>query len=84
METLKLISVRLDRDVLRMIDTEAKRQGIFKRSAIINQLLKTCVTCASPKTLWSMITTNHPEEDGYVVDFKIKADKLREINPFDL
>lgn len=84
METLKLISVRLDRDVLRMIDKEAQRQGIYKRSLIINQLLKACMTCAGSRTLWSMITARHPREDGYVIDFKIKADKLRETNPFDL
>lgn len=84
METLKLISVRLDRDVLKLINQEAQRQGIYKRSLIINQLLKACMTCAEPRTLWTMITARHPQEDGYVLDFKIKADKLRETNPFDL
>lgn len=74
METLKLISVRLDRDTLRAIDEQAKRLRYMKRSWVINRLLKLCVTCTTDGDLWRMINTYDAEKKGYRLSFRVDPD----------
>ena len=80
METLKLISVRLDRDTLRAIDKVAKDNGIMKRSWVINQLLRICVKCTTSGDLWRMVSTFDPEKKGYTLTFRVDPDKI--YNPY--
>ena len=79
METLKLISLRIDRDTLATIDKIAKDSGIMKRSWVINNMLKACVDCSTPGVLHKLATEFDPLAKGYEVDFKVSQDRL--LNP---
>ena len=76
METLKLISVRLERNTLEAIDKLAQRQGIYKRSWIINNLLANCVNCATPGDFWRIASTFEAERKGYTLTFRVDPDKI--------
>lgn len=80
MENLKLTSIRLDPDVLRDIDHLAEKHSYFKRSSIINAILRAIVKCSSPGTLWKIISTYSPETCGYTVDFHVDRDKLARVH----
>lgn len=76
METLKLISVRLERNTLDAIDKLARQNGIMKRSWIINSLLNICVNCTSPGDLWKMASIYDAKEKGYKLTFRIDPDSI--------
>lgn len=76
METLKLISVRLERNTLDAIDKLARQKGIMKRSWIINNLLNNCVNCTTPGDFWRMGTTFQAHKKGYKLTFKIDPDSI--------
>lgn len=69
MEKLKLISLRVDTATLAKIDDLAKSRDYYTRSSIINQVLNNVINCATPGTLWRIISTYQPEKQGYTVDF---------------
>ena len=62
MEQLKLISVRLNKEVVDEIDDLAKKHSYWTRSHIINSLLYACMRCARPGTLFDMISTLYPDD----------------------
>lgn len=76
METLKLISLRIDRDTLATIDKIARDSGIMKRSWVINNLLKACVDCSTPGILHKMATEFDPLSKGYSLEFRVSEDKI--------
>lgn len=79
MENLKLISVRIEPETLRLIDKYAKRHDYYKRSAIINSILAAVIKCSDPQTLWKILTTWQPEKSGYEITFKVSEKKLEHI-----
>lgn len=76
MVNLKLISLRIDPNVLAKIDVLAKKHSYYKRSSIINNLLNAVINCSDGDTLWRMLSTYRPQEIGYTVDFRIDKKKL--------
>lgn len=76
METLKLISVRLDRNTLEAVDKLARQLGIMKRSWIINNLLNICVNCTTPGDLWRMASTFEAHKKAYKLTFKLDPDSI--------
>lgn len=71
MKNLKLISLRIDSDILDAIDKITKESGIKKRSWVINNLLRACVGCSSPQTLHRMATEFDPLDKGYTIKYGI-------------
>lgn len=83
MEKMKLISIRLEPDILREIDTLASKHDYLKRSAIINNILRNVIKCSSPGTLWKIISTYSPHTCGYTVQFNIDREKLARVHETD-
>lgn len=80
MEKLKLISVRVEPEILRKLDELAKKHSYYTRSSLMNLLLGNLLKCASGGTLWKMISEYYPYEKGYVVKFEKDKDVLAERN----
>lgn len=78
MEQLKLISVRLNREVVEEIDNLAKEHTYWTRSYIINSLLYACMRCARPGTLFKMISTLYPDDKKMHLYFS-KDEDLQEL-----
>jgi len=74
----KLISIRLDQDVLEKIDELRKRHSYWKRSAIINQILSILLKCANDDVLWQMMKVFYAYEKGYVIRFEVDKEKIIE------
>lgn len=67
MENLKLISVRIDPETLKKIDTIHKVHHYWKRNAIINGLLTAVVDGMDSRTLYDMLRYSrgyHPKPRG--------------------
>lgn len=77
MENLKLISVRLEPEILKKIDELAAKQGYRTRSSIIQAILKNVIECADSGTLWRIIDTLYAYEKGYKVEFKVDREALK-------
>lgn len=77
MENLKLISVRLEPEILKKIDELAAKQSYRTRSNIIQGILKNVIECADSGTLWRIIDTFFAYEKGYKVDFKVDREELK-------
>ena len=77
MENLKLISVRLDPEVLREIDKIASQHSYFTRNSIINILMGVVVKASAPGTLWKILSTPYYESKGYEIRFEINPDKQK-------
>lgn len=84
MITNKLISIRVDENVLAKIDEMAKTQNYLTRSFIINRVLEAAITCSTPGSLSKIVNTFCPYDKGYVLKFdydkevaKDRRDRLR-------
>lgn len=78
MENLKLISIRLDPDLLKKIDEMAAKQSYRKRSNIIQNVLKNVIECATTGTLWKIVDTWFAYEKGYKIEFKVDPEALKQ------
>lgn len=76
----KLISIRLDADILEKVDELSKKHYYWKRSAIINQLLSVLLKCSDGGVLWRMLEQYCAFEKGYVIRFEIEREKIAERN----
>lgn len=72
MENKKLISIRLEPDVLERIDDMAKSYSYRTRSSIINKLLSVVIKCSTDGTLTKMLSAYNPEKKGFVCKFEQK------------
>lgn len=64
MVNTKLISVRLEKDVLTALDEIANKASYRKRSACLNRILKCVLTCASEDAVSTIVDTHDPFGDG--------------------
>lgn len=76
MDRLKLISIRVEKDVLADIDALSAKSNGITRSAMINNILHAVLRCASPQVLWRLVSTWQPDKSGYTVDFFVSKEKL--------
>jgi len=76
MENLKLISVRLEPEVLKKIDDLAAKSSYRTRSNIIQAILKNVIECADSGALWRIIDTLFAYDKGYKVEFRIDRETL--------
>ena len=77
MENLKLISVRLEPEILKKIDELAEKQSYRKRSNIIQAILKNVIECADSGALWRIIDTLYAYDKGYKVELKVDREELK-------
>ena len=77
MENLKLISVRLEPEILKKIDELAAKQHYRTRSNIIQAILKNVIECADSGALWRIIDTLYAYNKGYKVEFKVDRETLK-------
>lgn len=64
MTETKLISVRMEKQVLQALDQVAKVTPYRTRSACINRILKCVLTCASEEAVAEIVDTHDPFSDG--------------------
>ena len=76
MENLKLISVRLEPEILKKIDDLAAKSSYRTRSNIIQAILKNVIECADSGTLWRIIDSLFAYDKGYKVEFRIDRETL--------
>lgn len=74
MENKKLISIRLDPDVIKKIDYMTGSYRYRTRSSIINQLLSVVLKCSTGGTLDKMLSEFRPDEKGFSCKFEQKKD----------
>lgn len=70
MENLKLISVRLEPELLSKIDEKAKRVLYRTRSSVIANILKNVFDCAEDATISKLCDTYYAKEKNYKVSFR--------------
>ena len=70
MAMTKLICVRLDRDLITLIDNVASRDRGTTRSFVMAKLLQTVLTCSSVGTIDKMLSTWSSFDAGYTVHFE--------------
>lgn len=74
MDKKKLISIRLDPDVVAKIDNMADSYRYRTRSSIINRLLSVVLKCSTGGTLDKMLCEYKPVERGFSCKFEHKKD----------
>lgn len=72
-ENLKLVSIRLDEDLIKKIDNEALRQRYWKRSDIIRDILTAVFDEMSGRDIYDMI--RYPWYRKNVVNAKFEITK---------
>ena len=72
-ENLKLVSIRLDEDLIKKIDNEALRQRYWKRSDIIRDILTAVFDEMSGRDIYDMI--RYPLYRKNVVNAKFEITK---------
>lgn len=75
-----LKSLRLDPDVVKMIDELSKKHEYYTFSSIVNNLLSVTLKCATGGALWKMLSEFYAYEKGYVVKIEKDAEVLKERN----
>lgn len=70
MENLKLISVRLEPELLSKIDDKAKRGSYRTRSSVIANILKNVFDCAEDGTISKLCDTYYAKEKNFKVTFR--------------
>lgn len=78
-ENLKLISVRLDEDLLKKLDEVAQRHIYWRRSDIIRNILIAALNEMSEKDLYNMI--RYYQYNKNVVDAKFEI--TNELKPYE-
>lgn len=75
-ENLKLISVRLDEDVIRKLDEEVKQRSYWSRSDIIRNILISVFAEMSPIDIYNMIRYHYFKKNVVNAKFEI-TDELK-------
>lgn len=78
-ENLKLISVRLDEDIIRKIDEEVRQRTYWSRSDIIRNILISVFAEMSPVDIYNMIRYHYFKKN--VVDAKFEI--TDELKPYE-
>ena len=76
MAQTKLISVRVDENLLSKIDEYAKAATYLDRSTVINHLLKAMLECSIAGQVWKVLHCFDPFSEGIEITIQQK-DKLR-------
>lgn len=66
----QLIALRLNKELLQILDAYAKNYNKGNRSQAISNLLENVLTCADDLTIMQLITTWDAYSSGYVCQFK--------------
>lgn len=69
MEKQKLISMRVEKELLKKIDEYCAARNYLSRSSFINRVLNAVVTCSDEDTLQNILETFEPYSAGYHVRF---------------
>lgn len=69
MERQKLISMRVENELLKKIDEYCAARIYLTRSSFINRVLNAVVTCSDQDTLQNILETFDPYSAGYHVRF---------------
>lgn len=69
MERQKLISIRVENELLKKIDEYCAARWYLSRSSFINHVLNAIVTCSDEDTLQNIVETFDPYSAGYHVRF---------------
>lgn len=70
MENLKLISIRLNPELLSKIDATAKRASYRNRSSVIANILQNIFDCSDDATIAKLIDTWFAKDKNYKVSFR--------------
>lgn len=79
MTNRKLISVRVEQDLLKKIDKICKDDNSINRSHVINNLLSAMLRCYDGDLLWKIASCYDPFCDGFVILIREK-DEFEEPN----
>lgn len=74
MERQKLISMRVENELLKKIDEYCAARCYLTRSSFINRVLNAIVTCSDEDTLQNIVETYDPYSAGFHVRF-LKIDQ---------
>ena len=69
MERQKLISMRVENELLKKIDEYCAARPYLSRSSFINRVLNAVVSCSGEDTLQNILETYDPYSAGYHVRF---------------
>lgn len=75
-ENLKLISIRLDEDLLRKLDGEVEQRSYWSRSDIIRNILISVFAEMSPDDIYNMLRYHYYEKNVVNAKFEI-TDELK-------
>lgn len=73
----KLISIRLDEELLQKIDNFVSKHTYATRSCVISNVLENVVNCSTTGTLIDLAFTSFAFEKGFVCRFKKDAETLK-------
>lgn len=63
----KLISLRVDEDVLSLVEAFISKRPYLDRSKFIQRVLTAALKCSDEDTLHCMVDTNDPFSDGVIL-----------------
>lgn len=66
----QLIALRLNKELLQILDAYAKIYKNGNRSQVISTLLENVLTCANDHTLKELVTAYDAYSSGYICQFK--------------
>lgn len=69
MERQKLISMRVENELLKKIDEYCAARTYLTRSSFINRVLNAVVSCSDQETLQNILETFDPYSAGYHIRF---------------
>lgn len=64
MSELKLISFRIEKDMLEIIEKIGQSQPYLSRSRVLHKFLSAMVFCTSENEMWEVLNTFDPYMDG--------------------
>lgn len=65
----KLISLRLDEDLVAKLAKMCADRRYYNRSVLVNCILRNVLECSDVETLWKIVSRFHAYSDGYTVHF---------------
>lgn len=75
MTNRKLISVRVEQELLNLIDQLCESDKSINRSHVINNLLCAMLKCYDGDILWKIASCYDPFTDGFVINIREESNK---------
>lgn len=63
----KMVSFRLDQQLVSQFDKFIDRDGLLNRSEMFRRLLEAFLKCTSEKDMWKILSTHDPYGDGVLI-----------------